>query len=385
MPRIVTRRPAEPQRRFKSAGARASLSVSCPQRRTSAQRGEGDDAPQHVRVPAAQAADRARGAGHDLRGQGRRAGGRRRRLSGHARAARRRARTPGASSRRPRTLLEALGWRPGPPGDDLELAGPAGLVREVLYGALLGRGRGGWRALPRVRGGPGRTRRRLRRARRATCRRRWAEVFAAFEVADAAVGSCAWAGPLTILRRSRPPFSALRQDRSAREPAAPSPRRRSPVSDRRRPPAAGHHWRRGRPPAPRRAPPPRAPAAGCPRRPQRPLEFQLAPHATGSSGRRLDRVDGGGQAPQRVRASARAASAAASPRTSARASTASPTSRRPPGAPCTAANTSGSHRRPCHPNRADRHHHRGGPMDSRRRRTHRRGPGAIDNQTWRPH
>jgi hypothetical protein len=34
--------------------------------------------------------------------------------------------------------LEALGWRPGPPGGDLELAGPAGLVREVLYGALLG-------------------------------------------------------------------------------------------------------------------------------------------------------------------------------------------------------------------------------------------------------
>ena len=34
--------------------------------------------------------------------------------------------------------LETLGWRPGPPGGDLELAGPAGLVREVLYGALLG-------------------------------------------------------------------------------------------------------------------------------------------------------------------------------------------------------------------------------------------------------
>jgi hypothetical protein len=33
--------------------------------------------------------------------------------------------------------LEALGWRP-PPTGDLELAGPAGLVREVLYGALLG-------------------------------------------------------------------------------------------------------------------------------------------------------------------------------------------------------------------------------------------------------
>ena len=34
-------------------------------------------------------------------------------------------------------LLEGLGWRLGPRGDDLELAGPAGLVREVLYGALL--------------------------------------------------------------------------------------------------------------------------------------------------------------------------------------------------------------------------------------------------------
>jgi hypothetical protein len=33
--------------------------------------------------------------------------------------------------------LEALGWR-GPPGGDLELVGPAGLVREVLYAALLG-------------------------------------------------------------------------------------------------------------------------------------------------------------------------------------------------------------------------------------------------------
>ena len=28
-------------------------------------------------------------------------------------------------------------------------------------------------------------------------------------------------------------------------------------------------------------------------------------------------------------------------------------------------------------------HHRVGPMDCRRRRTHRRGQGAIDNQTWR--
>jgi hypothetical protein len=34
--------------------------------------------------------------------------------------------------------LETLGWRPGLPGGDLELAGPAGLVREVLYAALLG-------------------------------------------------------------------------------------------------------------------------------------------------------------------------------------------------------------------------------------------------------
>ena len=34
--------------------------------------------------------------------------------------------------------LEAVGWRPGPPGGDFELAGPAGLVREVLYAALLG-------------------------------------------------------------------------------------------------------------------------------------------------------------------------------------------------------------------------------------------------------
>jgi hypothetical protein len=34
-------------------------------------------------------------------------------------------------------VLEALGWRLGPHSDDLELAGPAGLVREVLYGALL--------------------------------------------------------------------------------------------------------------------------------------------------------------------------------------------------------------------------------------------------------
>ena len=34
--------------------------------------------------------------------------------------------------------LETLGWRPAPPGGDLELAGPAGLVREVLYAALLG-------------------------------------------------------------------------------------------------------------------------------------------------------------------------------------------------------------------------------------------------------
>jgi hypothetical protein len=34
-------------------------------------------------------------------------------------------------------VLEGLGWRLGPRGDDLELAGAAGLVREVLYGALL--------------------------------------------------------------------------------------------------------------------------------------------------------------------------------------------------------------------------------------------------------
>jgi hypothetical protein len=34
--------------------------------------------------------------------------------------------------------LEAVGWRPGPPGGDFDLAGPAGLVREVLYAALLG-------------------------------------------------------------------------------------------------------------------------------------------------------------------------------------------------------------------------------------------------------
>jgi hypothetical protein len=34
-------------------------------------------------------------------------------------------------------LLEGLGWHLGPSGDDLELAGPAGLVREVLYGALV--------------------------------------------------------------------------------------------------------------------------------------------------------------------------------------------------------------------------------------------------------
>lgn len=33
--------------------------------------------------------------------------------------------------------LDAIGWRRAP-GEDLELAGPAGLVREVLYGALLG-------------------------------------------------------------------------------------------------------------------------------------------------------------------------------------------------------------------------------------------------------
>jgi hypothetical protein len=34
--------------------------------------------------------------------------------------------------------LEAVGWRSTPAGGDLELAGPAGLVREVLYAALLG-------------------------------------------------------------------------------------------------------------------------------------------------------------------------------------------------------------------------------------------------------
>jgi hypothetical protein len=33
--------------------------------------------------------------------------------------------------------LDAVGWRVGP-GAGFELAGPAGMVREVLYGALLG-------------------------------------------------------------------------------------------------------------------------------------------------------------------------------------------------------------------------------------------------------
>ena len=33
--------------------------------------------------------------------------------------------------------LDAIGWRLGARGEGLELAGPAGLVREVLYGALL--------------------------------------------------------------------------------------------------------------------------------------------------------------------------------------------------------------------------------------------------------
>jgi hypothetical protein len=34
--------------------------------------------------------------------------------------------------------LEAVGWRPGPPSGDFDLVGQAGLVREVLYAALLG-------------------------------------------------------------------------------------------------------------------------------------------------------------------------------------------------------------------------------------------------------
>ena len=34
--------------------------------------------------------------------------------------------------------LDAVGWPPGPLGAELDLTGPAGLVREVLYAALLG-------------------------------------------------------------------------------------------------------------------------------------------------------------------------------------------------------------------------------------------------------